>query len=282
MKKNIALVILFIICTYKAFAGDLLGMICNESNRPLEMVNVMICSPKDNRIIAVAKTSANGKFTIRTLNSGTYILKCTRLGYQDYNAEIEMKENENLDLGRLIMPQTSIQIDEVAVVTNRNVFTADKQSIYPSKLQVEQSTGGLELLKKLPIPLLDINPISRTISTLDPQGGVIVLINEMPSEANDIAMLDPKRIKKVEVIRNPGMKYGSNLAMAVNIVLYNAEDGVSVGVNTSNSTKIIYGYNNLFGTYIHKNSQLTINQSENFQNSYNQISDDQRKYLLPT
>lgn len=282
MKKNIALVILFIICTYKAFAGDLLGMICNESNRPLEMVNVMIRSPKDNRVIAVAETSANGKFTIRTLNSGTYILKCTRLGYQDYNAEIEMKENENLDLGRLIMPQTSIQIDEVAVVTNRNVFTADKQSIYPSKLQVEQSTGGLELLKKLPIPLLDINPISRTISTLDPQGGVIVLINEMPSEANDIAMLDPKRIKKVEVIRNPGMKYGSNLAMAVNIVLYNAEDGVSVGVNTSNSTKIIYGYNNLFGTYIHKNSQLTINQSENFQNSSNQISDDQRKYLLPT
>ena len=282
MKKNIALVILFIICTYKAFAGDLLGMICNESNRPLEMVNVMIRSPKDNRVIAVAETSANGKFTIRTLNSGTYILKCTRLGYQDYNAEIEMKENENLDLGRLIMPQTSIQIDEVAVVTNRNVFTADKQSIYPSKLQVEQSTGGLELLKKLPIPLLDINPISRTISTLDPQGGVIVLINEMPSEANDIAMLDPKRIKKVEVIRNPGMKYGSNLAMAVNIVLYNAEDGVSVGVNTSNSTQLIYGYNNLFGTYIHKNSQLTINQSENFQNSSNQISDDQRKYLLPS
>ena len=30
MKKNIALVILFIIYTYKAFAGDLLGMICNE------------------------------------------------------------------------------------------------------------------------------------------------------------------------------------------------------------------------------------------------------------
>ena len=83
MKKNIALVILFIICTYKAFAGDLLGMICNESNRPLEMVNVMIRSPKDNRVIAVAETSANGKFTIRTLNSGTYILKCTRLGYQD-------------------------------------------------------------------------------------------------------------------------------------------------------------------------------------------------------
>lgn len=148
MKKNIALVIVFIICTYKAFAGDLLGMICNESNRPLEMVNVMIRSPKDNRVIAVTATSANGKFTIRTLNSDTYILKCTRLGYQDYNAEIKMKENENLNLGRLIMPQTSIQIDEVAVVANRNVFTTDKQSIYPSKLQVEQSTGGLELLKK--------------------------------------------------------------------------------------------------------------------------------------
>lgn len=281
MRKITAIVALLMVCV-GAYAGELSGMICNESNRPIEMVNVMISTPDGNRIIAVTETSANGKFAIRTLKSGTYRLKCTRLGYQDYSAEIQMMGEENLDLGRLIMSQASIQIDEVAVVANRNVFTTDKQSIYPSKLQVEQSMGGLDLLKKLPIPLLDINPISRTISTLAPQGGVIVMINEIPSDANDIAILDPKRIKKVEVIRNPGMKYGSNLAMAVNIVLNNVEDGVSIGVNTSNSTRIVYGYNNIYGTYIHKNSQLTINQSENYQNNFGQTSDDLRKYLLPS
>ena len=64
-----------------------------------------------------------------------------------------------------------MQLKEVMVSIPRNVFTADKQAIYPSKQQTETSGGGLDLLQKLPIPLLDINPFNRTIGSLDPSGG---------------------------------------------------------------------------------------------------------------
>lgn len=73
MKKNIAFVVLSILCTYSVYAGDLSGMICNELNKPIEMVNVMISTPGSNHITAVTETSANGNFTIRTLKSGTYL-----------------------------------------------------------------------------------------------------------------------------------------------------------------------------------------------------------------
>lgn len=41
-------------------------------------------------------------------------------------------------------------------------------------------------------------------------------------------------------------------------------------------------FSNIFATYSHKNSQLTINQSENYQNYSKQSFEDQRQYLLPT
>lgn len=59
------------------------------------------------------------------------------------------------------------------------------------------------------------------------------------------------------------------------------QDGVALGVNTNNSTKLTYGYNNVFATYNRKNSLLTINQRENYQNYFEQTSDDMREYLLP-
>ena len=59
------------------------------------------------------------------------------------------------------------------------------------------------------------------------------------------------------------------------------QDGIALGVNTNNSTKLTYGYNNAFATYNRKNSQLTINQRENYQNYFEQTSDDVREYLMP-
>lgn len=71
------------------------------------------------------------------------------------------------------------------------------------------------------------------------------------------------------------------MAIALNIIMKQVQDGVALGVNTNNSTKLTYGYNNVFATYNRKNSLLTINQRENYQNYFEQTSDDMREYLLP-
>ena len=235
---------------------------CGEDNAPISGVNVSIRTTKSAKVVATTYTTDNGTFVLHDVEAGKYTLSCTYVGYSDYTAEVQVAKGSDLDLGTVVMYIESVQIGEVSVLADRNVFTAGKQYIYPSEQQVEKSSGGLDLLQKLPIPLLDVNPISRTVSSMDPTGGVALLINDIPADANDISILDPKQVKRIEVIRSPGMMYGANLAMAINVVMKRTQDGVALGVNATNSTKITYGYNNVFATYNRKNSQLTINQSE--------------------
>lgn len=282
MKNIFIFLMCFFIYPLPLLAENLTGRICDENNKPISGVNIAIRSLNDCIILAGTQTTSKGTFIVNSIESGKYILSCSHIGYSNYTAEVQISKGQNLALGTLIMYTKSIQLDEVSVAVSRNVFTTDKQSLYPSEQQVKSSGGGLDLLQKLPIPLLNINPINRTISSWDPSGGVAVLINDIPAEPNDIAIIDPKTVKRVEVIRKPGMEYGSNLSMAINIVIKRAQDGISLGVNSTNSMKLTNGYNNIFATYSHKNSQLTINQSENYQNYSKQSFEDQRQYLLPT
>lgn len=281
MKRTFLLVV-FLVGYVPLLAENLTGMICDENNKPIDGVNVSIRTLNDTTVLTGTQTTSKGTFTVNNIEHGKYILSCSHIGYSNYTAEVEISKGHNLALGTLLMYSKSIQLEEVSIAANRNVFTTDKQSLYPSEMQLKSSGSGLDLLQKLPIPLLNINPINRTISSWDPFGGVAVLINDIPAEPNDIAIIDPKTVKRVEVIRKPGMEYGPNLSMAINIVLRRAQDGISLGVNSTNSMKLTNGYNNIFATYSHKNSQLTINQSENYQNYSKQTFEDQRQYLLPT
>lgn len=281
MKSLLYCIILLQLCCTHLRAEELTAKICDENNTPLKWVNVSLRTSQNGKVVASTQTMTDGSFVFHNTEAGKYTLLCTYVGYNDYIADVQITKGKNLALGTLIMKIRNTEISGVVVAASRNVFTTDKQLIYPSDQQVEASGGGLDLLQKLPIPLLNVNPVTRTISSLDPSGGVALFINDIPADANDITILDPKQIKRVEVIRNPGLKYGSNLAIALNIVMKQAQDGIALGVNTNNSTKLTYGYNNAFVTYNHKNSQLTINQRENYQNYFDQTSDDVRKYLMP-
>lgn len=236
---------------------------------------------KGDKVIAGTQSTNKGSFILHHVEAGKYTLFCTHIGYSDYTAEIQVPKETTLDLGTLVMYKQSIQLNDVFITVKRNVFTTEKQLLYPSDQQIETSGGGLELLQKLPIPLLDVNPIRRTISSSDPLGGVALFINDIPADVNDFVILDPKQVKRVEVIRHPGIKYDSNLAIAINIVLKQTQDGVGIGINTANSTKATYGNNSLFATYNRKYSQLTVHQSENYQNYSKLLSEELRQYLMP-
>ena len=204
MKNIFIFLMCFFIYPLPLLAENLTGRICDENNKPISGVNIAIRSLNDSIILAGTQTTSKGTFIVNSIESGKYILSCSHIGYSNYTAEVQISKGQNLALGTLIMYTKSVQLDEVSVAVNRNVFTTDKQSLYPSEQQVKSSGGGLDLLQKLPIPLLNINPINRTISSWDPSGGVAVLINDIPAEPNDIAIIDPKTVKRVEVIRKPG------------------------------------------------------------------------------
>lgn len=262
-------------------ANNIKGTMRGANNTLLTGVKITVLTLQEGHIVAGVQSQADGSFIVKEISAGRYSLVCSYDGYADYTAEIEVNKDDNLSLGTLVMYPKGVQLEEAVVGIHRNVFTANKQTLYPSKQQVETSNSGLELLQKLPIPLLEVNPFYRSITSLDPSGDVATLINDIPADANEVVALDPKQIRRVEVIRKPGTKYGDHLAMAINIVLKQARNGISLGVNTTNSTLLKSGRNNAFATYTREHSQFSINQNEDYQNYSHQETEDFRQYLLP-
>ena len=279
--KTVSIILLSTLYSICLQAADIQGVVTDSSNTPIVGVNITMRTLEGTQVMEGTQSLSDGTFILKGVNPGNYTLVCTHIGYADYIAEVQVNKEASLSLGTLIMSPQSVQLKEVMVSIHRNVFTADKQAIYPSKQQTETSGGGLDLLQKLPIPLLDINPFNRTIGSLDPSGGVAILINDIPADANEVAVLDPKQIRYVEVVRKPGMRYGDQLAMAINIVLKQARNGISLGMNTTNSILFKRGNNNIFATYIRDKSQFSINQNEDYQNYSRQESEELRQYLLP-
>ncbi len=282
MKHLFIPLLLSLFCRTRLLAEDITGTICDESNSPIAGVIVSIRTLDDDKIVTSTETTSKGSFVVSGLEVGRYVLLCSHVAYASYTAEVQVPEGQDLSLGIIVMNTKDVRLKEVVSEADRNVFTTDGQTIYPSKQQIEASGGGLDLLQKLPIPLLEVNPFNRTVTSYDPRGGVSLLINGIPATPNDFVIIDPKTVVRVDVIRKPGLEYGQNLAMVVNFIVKRPQDGVSLGVNGTNSMKATNGYNNIYATWYHKNSQLTVNQSENYTNYSDQTSEDSRHYLQPS
>ena len=279
MKKLLIIVLLFI--AGKALSANIRGTLTDANNQPIKGATVALVALQGGQIVAQTITADNGFFELQNVKTDSYLLQCSFVGYHTYQAEIQVDSERDFDLGTIVMTVQNVEIDEVEVAASRNVFSFDKQIIYPSERQVNASSGGLDLLQKMHIPLVEVDAISQSVKSLDPSGGIALYINDIPAEPDEAAIITPADVKRIEVSRNPGASYGDNVAMAINIITKFSQDGIDLGITANNSLKLVYGYNNAFVTYNHKHSQLTISRAENFQNYKNQSVSDARHYLLP-
>ncbi len=274
--KNLIMMFTCVACSLGVKAEVYSGVVRDSvSHEPIEDVYIIV--RHDGAYLDQIGTGADGRYKFEA-KYDTIQLAFFKVGYKTRNISSSSGDGP----ATVLLAPTGTNMDEVVIEANRNVLTADRQIIYPSEQEVDASGGGLDLLQKLPIPLLDVNPFSRTVSSLDPLGGVSLLINDIPATENDVVIIDPKTVERVEVIRKPGPEYGQNLAMVVNFIVKRPEYGVSLGLNGTNSMKITNGYNNIYATYYHRNSQLTVNQNENYSNYSGQTYRDSREYLMPT
>jgi len=94
------------------------GKANNENNTGISNATVNL---KSGKISKTAVADSNGVFTIENLSGGTYQLMVSGSGFDRYEAQIRIKENEALDLGvlKLIARYNQLQYVEVTVRTSR-------------------------------------------------------------------------------------------------------------------------------------------------------------------
>lgn len=176
--------------------------------------------------------------------------------------------------------QKTVNLDEVKVEAARIVNRPDGQLIIPSKAQMEASTNGFNLLNKLGLPSIRVDATMRTITALGNQGTVQVRINGTIATKDDLLALDPKSLKNIEFIDNPGVRYGENIAYVLNLKTRRSDEGYTLGADMVNSLNTGRGDNAVFVKMNHKNSELGLSYDFGYHDFRGTRNTERSHYLL--
>lgn len=134
------------------FAADITGLIKDANTaEPLMEASVRLLSAKDSSFVAGVTSGLDGRFALKGVKSGRYILAITYIGYADHTQPVNVAKS-NLRLGAIDMRESTQMLKDVTVVAAKTPikvmedtieFNADSYHTQPNAV-VE------DLLKRLP------------------------------------------------------------------------------------------------------------------------------------
>jgi hypothetical protein len=166
----------------------------------------------------------------------------------------------NIAIPDILMEEDVVGLDAVTVTGSAVTTRIDRKLIFPTDRQVQASTNGVDLLRQLMLPRVQVNGITNEVSTVG--GGEVQLrINGVKVETGDVAALQPKDIIRVEYHDNPGLRYG-NAAAVIDYIVRHHETGGNIGLNLWNDFKLIRFARDYFNARVnHGKSEFSVNYS---------------------
>ncbi len=130
------------------------------------------------------------------------------------------------------------ELDEIVVQAPRVIRKADMDVFYPSQTAVEYSKNGMQMLRNLMIPTLNVDDFSGTVKSSGQS--VQLRINGRVATTEQVQSLLPETIKRVEWIDNPGLRYNGANAV-VNFIVTNPDAGRCVYVVGRSGAELCMG-----------------------------------------
>ena len=214
----------------------------------------VILQKKDSSFVSGLVSDKNGQFLFDNINSGDYNIMITSIGYEDKKINVKLQDR-NIELGTISMDSTTHQLKEIVVNASKVIRTNDKQVALPTKFQIKSSANGIDLLKAMQLSRLHIDVMNNTISS-SAQGEVQTRINGAKVNIQQIQVLKPEEIQRVEYHDNPGMQYGQGVACVIDYITKRPVSGGSLSVEAQNSPFDGWGEDMLTGSYNKGKSQF--------------------------
>ncbi|MCR5076478.1 MAG: outer membrane beta-barrel family protein [Prevotella sp.] len=151
---------------------------------------------------------------------------------------------------------TAVTLEEVTVAASRVVRKADGQLIIPSDAQRASSTNGYSLLGKLSLPHLRVDVVKHTITPLMNNGAVQLRLNGVLANREELLLLDPKTVKNIDFIDNPGVRYGEDVAYVIDIHTRRNTGGYVLGADLTHTLTAWNNNDMVYAKVNHKNSEF--------------------------
>jgi iron complex outermembrane recepter protein len=243
--------------TFLAYSiqAQITGKITNKVGEVLPFVNVVLYKAVDTSIISGAFSDENGLFSLKTPSDtygtsrdnreGGIVVGFSSIGFASIFSKHIFEQNENVDLGTIVLLEETNTLDEMVVREKKNFIqnTPTGKVINVQNSLMTKGSSALQILERLPGVIIDRRNNSLS---LNGQNGVSILINgkTVRLSLNEIvAMLNGMtgdNIEKIELITSPTAQYDAEGgAGLINILLKKNENE---GTNLNVSSTLGYGY----------------------------------------
>lgn len=206
-------------------AADITGKVLDNTTRQaLDFVNVSVAKQGDATPITGTVTDEEGVFALTNIKNGKYTLTVSFMGYTPLTKAVEIKANQNVDLGRLFLKEDTQNLEEVEVVGQGSTmrFELDKKIFTVGNDITSSGASVSEVLEN--IPSVDVDQEGNI--SLRNSEDVEIWINGKPAGLNSdnradiLRQMPAESIKQIELITNPSAKYSpEGTAGIINLVM---------------------------------------------------------------
>ncbi|MDB5229422.1 MAG: TonB-dependent receptor [Chitinophagaceae bacterium] len=237
---------LFLIgCTSIAQTGSITGKLTDEKGSVLKYANVALLKANDNVFTGGVLTAPDGNFSIKTPQSGAYILRISSIGFTEIKTAVfEVPAiTFSKDFGTIILKEEVKKLNDVSVAVLRPTITqkADRMVVGIEGTAMAAGSTAYSVLSKAPGVFIDQDGNIQ----LNGRTGVTVMIDERLTYLsardlrNMLESMPAENIKNLEIIPNPSAKYdaeGTSGILNINLKK-NTQQGMNGSVNAG------YNYN---------------------------------------
>ncbi len=254
--KKILLLIGLVLGQVTAYAGNTVcGRIIDDTDgTPLIGATATIFDGNGNIVMGIA-TNVEGRFTLKNVNNGSYVMLYQYLGYNEERIEITNLDCD-VDVGDIRLTVSTVLLGELVVSGDAVIKKSDRQMILPTQQQKRAATNGINLLQQMPISRISVSPIDKTIKTTLGEE-VQLRINGVEATKEEVGAIRPEDVIRVEYHDNPGLRYGGAAAVLDYIVRKKEDGGNIAGDFTNGITHLGYGEYSLSAKYNWKKSAIS-------------------------
>ena len=254
--RQLIMLISMLLVQGMAMASNRIGGVVLDDNdaSPLIGATVVLSDGMGKQVMGVT-TDADGRFLIKEVEAGSYVLQCSYVGYESFTMKLT-SFNKNIDLGEIRLKSSSALLDEVVVKGEKVIQKIDRQLVMPTEAQKKASTNGVSLLQHLQLSGLTVNPMTKSIATNDGEA-VQLRVNGVQATHEEIVALRPDDVVRVEYHEQPGLRYGGAAAV-IDYIVKRKESGGNVSADLTNGVSPLgFGNYQLSGKYHQGKSTFT-------------------------
>lgn len=206
--------------------AQITGKVIEENLQPVSYANVVLMSLPDSVFVTGAVTDDAGHFVLKQTGATKSLLQVSCVGYETLYLNYSGQ-----NLGVLQLKPETVMLGEAIITAYRSVHKMKNGNLITavahSHLSKEHNT--FDVLKKIP----GMTMSQGSLEVFGAGAPIIYINNKKVTDLEEVNMLDPKNIKEVELITNPGAKYEAEGKAVLKIKTIIQQDGWTGKVSLS-------------------------------------------------